>query len=387
MADPVPRFASVRLDQAAMLTAVGEALPRILGRGAGELAGRRLLDFVHPDDHNRALAGWLDLLGSPGAVRRDRHRYRHGGGHWVWLELTVHNGLPKEIRADLVDVSGEEAAREALRANEEVLHRLADAVPLGVLHVGSTRDVVYRNRRIAHLTESGPALDALVAAIDPTDRAGFEAALTAALDHGADARLDIGYRHPEHGQRRGAVTVQALHSGGPEHRGALVSLADVTDDAALRAELADRARLDPLTQCHSRESILAALETLLDAGRSGPGVGLIFVDLQEAGDHLVVQVADRLLTAARDSDLVGRLGDDQFLVVCPGVAGAAEAVRIGERISFVLGTARVELDGEWVLPKVSIGVAWSPPASGPAQSLVERARRGTRTWTGAPGAA
>jgi GGDEF domain-containing protein len=54
-------------------------------------------------------------------------------------------------------------------------------------------------------------------------------------------------------------------------------------------------------------------------------------------------------------------------------AGADKAVRIGERIAFLLGSTRVEVDGGWLQPRVSIGVAWSPPASCTAHVLVGRA--------------
>jgi len=281
--------------------------------------------------------------------------------------------------------------------------RILEALPVGVLQLDSGRDIAYRNERLTELTGVAVAtIDVLLTAVEPADRAAFERALADVVGDRRGGNIEVGYRHPDGQPRQWAVSLRALPPG-PDGAGgsAVLCIADVTTAGTAESAQPDAdATFDALTRCYSRTSILAALERLLDAGRGGPGVGLIFVDLDRfkevndslghtAGDRLLVQVAERLMTAARDSDLVGRLGGDEFLVVCPGVAGAAEALRIGERIAFVLGSARVEVGGEWVLPRVSIGVAWSPPASCSADALVGRAdtamhesrrrRRGDRT--------
>jgi diguanylate cyclase (GGDEF)-like protein len=69
-------------------------------------------------------------------------------------------------------------------------------------------------------------------------------------------------------------------------------------------------------------------------------------------------VADRLRLAARDHDHIGRVGGDEFLVVCPEVDDARSAVEIGERFaSFLHGM--VDVGAHEVDLSASIGVAWT----------------------------
>src|SRR5262249_21727882 len=59
---------------------------RALGYRTDELVGRKLLDFVHPDDANN-LKDVLDLIiGNPGVAYSAEFRFRHRDGTWRLLE-------------------------------------------------------------------------------------------------------------------------------------------------------------------------------------------------------------------------------------------------------------------------------------------------------------
>jgi diguanylate cyclase len=129
---------------------------------------------------------------------------------------------------------------------------------------------------------------------------------------------------------------------------------------------------DPLTGLGNRVLLVNRLEhALAHARRRGGSVGLLYVDLDDfkalnaryghgGGDGVLVEVADRLRRACRDSDTACRVGGDEFAVLLEHVHGIAEAARVAER---VLSAVRepVQASGRTIDVHVSVGVAITGP--------------------------
>ena len=371
LADFRPRGCEVHKDATAVLTAIDSAFGRILGWPAAEVIGRRAIALIHPDDHERATADWIELLAHPGSQRRVRLRHRRRDGSWVWMEVTNHNRLhdPEygDVSAEMVDVSDEIAAQEALQASESLLRALTEALPLGLLHFGPDRKIRYRNERVSRLLDQGRAstVDEQFSSVLPADRPAVEQALTAVLA-GQDADLEVRLRRA----RRCHLRLRPITDADGQIDGALLSVADITEDARLRDELRQRATYDALTQCLNRAAILDELEATLGGLESRTaGTAVIFFDVDHfkeindklghgVGDQLLVAVARRLRAAARSEDLVGRFGGDEFLMVCRRIGSPELALAVAGRIADGL-RAPLQLAHLEMWPKASIGVAWS----------------------------
>jgi len=104
---------------------------------------------------------------------------------------------------------------------------------------------------------------------------------------------------------------------------------------------------DPLTDLPNRtlfqDRTSVALRT---AARSGATVAVLLLDLNrfkevndtlghQYGDHLLLQVADRLRESLRDSDSVARLGGDEFAILLP-ISGWEEALAATQRVGTAL---------------------------------------------------
>jgi diguanylate cyclase (GGDEF)-like protein len=74
------------------------------------------------------------------------------------------------------------------------------------------------------------------------------------------------------------------------------------------------------------------------------------------GDLLLSKVAGRLQSVCRGSDLVARVGGDEFVIVQHGIGGTADAERLAARIVDLVGRTYV-LEGHTVNIGVSVGVA------------------------------
>ncbi len=127
----------------------------------------------------------------------------------------------------------------------------------------------------------------------------------------------------------------------------------------LTDELRRRATHDSLTGLANRDLAWQLLDTSL--GSRGAGlVGLLFCDLDkfkaindrlghEAGDDLLIQVAERLQSCVRGDDLLARLGGDEFLIVLPNVPDLEAVTQVGRRIlealaePFQLGEEQVQV--------------------------------------------
>jgi diguanylate cyclase (GGDEF)-like protein/PAS domain S-box-containing protein len=348
------RVSRVRKDGLACLIEADSALTSILGWSKEDLLGRRSLDFVHPDDHARGIESWMDMLTSPGSMHRVRLRHRSKSRGWIWLEVTNHNLLDDPQHAcvvsEMVDISDEMATHEALRAREQLLDRLAEALPIGLIQIDTRGNVVYTNDRLRQIfgMDFVGNLYAQLAPVFGDDRETLIESVHVTLRDGVDSaiviRLETMGRGP---MRHCGVTMKALTDGDGVVSGAIICVEDVTSRMRMRRELEYRATYDALTRCHNRASIMATLESSLREAAVGQGTAVIFVDLDRfkavndqlghgAGDQILRTVSDRLRASVRSTDVVGRLGGDEFLIVCPHTHGPDKIMLVAERIGSML---------------------------------------------------
>lgn len=157
-----------------------------------------------------------------------------------------------------------------------------------------------------------------------------------------------------------------------------VERADALARERARATHARReADTDELTGCASRRTVQPWLVRQFDALESDQLIALAFVDIDRfkdvndrlghaTGDELLATLGARLRGAARDGDLVARIGGDEFVVAArlPHQAVAPFVSRVRGAGRFVLPTAEGELE-----VGCSTGLATSQDAGGPADLL------------------
>jgi diguanylate cyclase (GGDEF)-like protein len=99
----------------------------------------------------------------------------------------------------------------------------------------------------------------------------------------------------------------------------------------------------------------------------GRDVGVLYCDLDRfklvndslghnAGDDVIVEAAARLRAAVRPEDLVGRVGGDEFVVVCERLVDDEDLVNLATRLAAALDEPMV-VDGHLHTVTISIGAA------------------------------
>ena len=159
---------------------------------------------------------------------------------------------------------------------------------------------------------------------------------------------------------------------------------DITEARQLQTELTRQATHDALTSLPNRVLILRKISEALERSRTTRNtVAVLFIDLDKlkhvndtighaVGDQLIVTIAQRLVAATRPSDVVARIGGDEFAVLCEGLLDEHVSMEVADRI-------RVSISGSLILQGVeiesgaSIGVALATQEMLQTESSVDAA--------------
>jgi diguanylate cyclase (GGDEF)-like protein len=149
-------------------------------------------------------------------------------------------------------------------------------------------------------------------------------------------------------------------------------------------QVTNLARHNPVAYLPSRLLVLERLALALSlARRSGSQLAVLYVDLDDfesvpeaigdlAAERLAAEIGLRLADCVRARDTIGRVGLDQFVLLCATTGGTDDAAQIAAR---VLAGIRepVDLDGSvWHL-RASVGISFYPDDALKPDELIARA--------------
>ena len=363
-----PRLCVISKSEVATIVTIDNATTLMLGWSAEDMVGHSTLDFIHPDDHVRAIDNWMSRFAEDRgqSVHAVRLRYLCKDGTWLWIETSndfqVAEDGSTRVESQLIDVSEEMSAIDALRQSEQFLRRVTDTVPVGLFHIAADGSVAFVN----------PVLTELLGDVSFTSYRDLAGAMS--------SEGDLLISTIDKVMTDGTDADLALGLAGSTGRSAMVTLSAVTDDDRVLGvlgcvvdvtELKSLADTDVLTGLQNRRSIVRLLESEL--ARHSGNVSVIFADLDgfkqindqyghQVGDQLLADVAARLSSALRPGDRIGRLGGDEFLIFCPGVTKPKVADEIARRLQAALAKG-FRLPDTTVRVVASLGVACGGPGA------------------------
>ena len=181
------------------------------------------------------------------------------------------------------------------------------------------------------------------------------------------------------------------------------ALADSIRPALFRKVSEDKIRFvahhDNLTQLANRLMFHERLERMMISARANErSFALLCLDLDDfkavndtsghdAGDELLVAVAERLRENVREGDIAARMGGDEFAIIQPAAAQPAAAVALAQRLLSTIGQP-FELAAGSAMVGASIGIAIFPQHGDNPETLLRNAdvalyrakRAGRRTY-------
>ena len=151
----------------------------------------------------------------------------------------------------------------------------------------------------------------------------------------------------------------------------IYQLHDITSRRVAESRLHHIAYHDGLTDLANRHCFQERLVATVERSRIDPSqrFAVLFLDLDrfkivndslghEAGNHLLREVADRLMRCVRPQDLVARLGGDEFAVLLESLGDSNDGLQLANRVLHAVSQP-VPINGTEILPGASIGITFS----------------------------
>jgi diguanylate cyclase (GGDEF)-like protein/PAS domain S-box-containing protein len=277
------------------------------------------------------------LLGAIGVAMVSQAR------DWSEDEVNLVRGLAGTIGSAFVWSH----ANAEVRASEARLRQLADLATDLVAVADATGRLDYLSasaREHLGIDPDSAAGHHVLGFVHPDDRDRLIALHARLSAPGAPATAiaegELRLRRADGSARWFLVTLRAVRDADGTVTGLWGTCRDVHDRRRREESLREESRRDPLTGLGNRARFADTVEDLR-AGEPGP-VAALLVDLDDfksvndtfghaAGDAVLVEVATRLRTAVRGSDVVLRTGGDEFLVIA-GHTDRRAAQRLARRI-------------------------------------------------------
>ncbi|MDP1928016.1 MAG: diguanylate cyclase [Thiobacillus sp.] len=389
------------------VSAAGE---RIFGYPPEEMIGKPVIDFVFHEDRERTLQAVGEIVaGHP--FPHFENRYVRKDGQVVHIMWSARWSETDQVRVavarDVTELKRAESWRAALYAMSEAAHAAEDLLALfqrihqiiaGLLPAASFFVALYDAERDElsfpyYVDEQDPV---------PASHQPASAALSAVVIRSGQVLLVspdtegrplswLGVPLAAKSGIVGSIAVQSHHASvsyGPKDVELLqfvsTQVATAIERKQMEMSLQHSARHDPLTDLPNRALFHDRLQAaLLLAERNETRLALLYLDLDRfkevndtlghpVGDLLLQETARRLRQCVRDSDTVGRVGGDEFLVLLNGIPLQKHAVSIAEKIRAALDEP-FDLAGHLVHVSPSIGIALYPEHGDDYRQLIHSA--------------
>jgi diguanylate cyclase (GGDEF)-like protein/PAS domain S-box-containing protein len=351
----------------------------------------QLRALVHPDDHDGVFGELADAAARGGEYETEfRVRWPDETEHWLAVKGQIvrdpATGSGQLLGAS-IDITTLKLAEETLRESEQRFRNAFHEAAVGMVILDPEGRFLSVNKGMTEITQySAEELRGrpVVFLLDDEQKDESASALARVV------RGEIAsYRAERRCTRKDGVAIWMRSSvsmmkpgGGPGYIVALCE--DITDQKQAREKLRHQALHDPLTGLPNRRHFEQSLNTAIEeATRGASEVALLFLDLDgfklvndtfghPAGDLLLKHVALRVQSLVGGTDLLARVGGDEFTVVLSGLDGP-EIPRRGAENLLEAFKEPFSIHGNEISIGASVGISRFPHDGRTTSALLQSA--------------
>jgi diguanylate cyclase (GGDEF)-like protein/PAS domain S-box-containing protein len=364
----------IRQDLDRRIEYVSPSVSALTGWAPADLVGRDIGAFWLAEDGGSAPASHSVALAGDPVRFRGRVQCRDGSSRWVEVigkAILDEAGEPRSGITVTRDIDAQVRAEQALGASEVRFRTAMDEAPQGMAILDEGGRFVDVNPALCRLL-ARDALELTSLTIDdvlPRDDADPGGGWLRRPAEGSAASTWREYRlaPPAGGEIVLEVSLAVLSDGDGRPTSFVAQFHDVSELRAAIEALAHVAAHDRLTGLLNRGELLNQLDSRLTRrARRGDRLAVLFCDVDNlkaandvlghaAGDAVLAAVGERISRTVRGTDLVARVGGDEFVVVLDGVRDVTDAERLAESVHAAVAVD-LDVDGAVVRPGISIGV-------------------------------
>jgi diguanylate cyclase (GGDEF)-like protein/PAS domain S-box-containing protein len=344
--------------------------------------------ITHPDDLESNLSHRKKILTGQQHESTIKKRYIHKDGHIIWVELTISptrqvGSQPKTIIVVAQDISKRKKAEDKLQLSSKVFSDTHE----GIVITDAKKLIVDVNSAFFKIT--GYRREEVIGKQPSFLSSGkqspqFYEQMWQSIKESGHWQGEIWNRTKQGELYAELLNITSLTNEDNQITHYIGVFSDITSIKQQQEKLNLMAHYDVLTKLPNRALFIDRFhQSIAHSIRTGHQLAICFFDLDDfkpvndsfghdAGDHLLIEVAERITGCIREEDTVSRQGGDEFAILLNDIESNSQYEATIKRIHQILAVPYI-IDGIQHQITVSSGVTLYPSDEGDIDTLLRHA--------------
>jgi diguanylate cyclase (GGDEF)-like protein/PAS domain S-box-containing protein len=390
MLDVMPNPALLK-DLQGRISGCNAAFEKLMGLTMDKIVGKTFHDLTSPEVADREKEVDRVLLEKPGVQVYESPLKAWDGveHHVIFIKSTYArpDGATGGVIATMIDITQRKRAEEELQQIKRFSDGIVQTMSEGLALTDSEGRFSFVNPAAAGILgyTPGEMVDREVMSFVPRDHQAVLRQADERRAKGVADRYELDFLHKD-GSRRTLLVSGGPRFTGVQYGGTMAVLTDITERKRMEEEIRALSLTDALTGLYNRRGFTHLAEQQLKvAARLNKRVFLLYSDIDglkaindtyghKEGDRVLADLASILKKTFRESDIVARMGGDEFVVLAMEATKVSPGVfpkRLREKLDHY--NSRPDIRGRYTL-NLSTGVSiYDPELPLSIEELVSRA--------------